>query len=98
MSYKTRYICLSFILSCVLMLNLQSVFAQDFSALDGIVEKTKKNFGGKMAMMVWKDTVVYKKLVGEDVSLNTQIPIGCASAWLTAALAMTFVEQGKMDL
>ena len=51
-----------------------------------------------MAVMVWKDTLVYKKLVGEDMSLNTQVPIGCESAWLTAALTMTFVDQGKLDL
>jgi CubicO group peptidase (beta-lactamase class C family) len=74
------------------------LFAQNFSGLDAIVEAQKKNFGGKLAVMVWKDTVVYKKLVGEDMALNTQMPIGCASAWLTAALTMTFVEQGKLDL
>ena len=98
MSYKTRYICLSFISMCIMMLNLQTVLAQDLSGLDGVIEKQKKNFGGKMAVMVWKDTIVYKKLVGEDMNLNTQVPIGCASAWLTAALTMTFVEQGKLDL
>ena len=98
MSYKTRYVCLSFIFTCFVMLNLQMGFAQDFSGVDVIVEKQKKNFGGKLAVMVWKDTIVYKKLVGEDMSLNTQVPIGCESAWLTAALTMTFVEQGKLDL
>jgi CubicO group peptidase (beta-lactamase class C family) len=98
MSYKTRYICLSFIFACIMMLNLRTVHAQNLSGLDNLVEKQKKNFGGKMAVMVWKDTIVYKKLVGEDMSVNTQVPIGCASAWLTAALTMTFVEQGKLDL
>src|SRR5690242_1987352 len=85
MSYKTRYICLSFIFVCIMMLNFQRTHAQTFGSLDALVEKQKKNYGGKMAVMVWKDTIVYKKLVGEDMSLNTQVPIGCASAWLTAA-------------
>jgi CubicO group peptidase (beta-lactamase class C family) len=98
MSYKTRYVCLSFIFSCCMMLNLQTVFSQDLSGVNGLIEQQKKNFGGKMAVMVWKDTLVYKKLVGEDMTLNTQVPIGCESAWLTAALTMTFVEQGKLDL
>ena len=62
------------------------------------MEQQKKNFGGKLAVMVWKDTILYNKIVGEELSLNTQLPIGCASAWLTAALTMTFVEQGKLDL
>ena len=98
MSYKTRYVCLSFIFASLMVLNLQTVFSQDLSGVDGLIEKQKKNFGGKMAVMVWKDTLVYKKLVGEDMSLNTQVPIGCESAWLTAALTMTFVDQGKLDL
>jgi CubicO group peptidase (beta-lactamase class C family) len=80
------------------MLDFQIAHAQSLSGVDAIVEKGKKNFGGKMAVMVWKDTIVYKKMVGEDMSLNTQVPIGCASAWLTAALTMTFVEQGKLNL
>ena len=98
MSYKTRYVCLSFIFACAIMLDFQMAHAQNLSGVDGIVEKEKKNFGGKLAVMVWKDTIVYKKMVGEDMSLNTQVPIGCASAWLTAALTMTFVEQGKLNL
>ena len=98
MSYKTRYACLSFITVMVMMLNLQALHAQRLSSLDGMLEQRKKQFGGKIAMVVWKDTIVYKKFIGEDMTLNTQLPIGCASAWLTAALAMTFVEQGKIDL
>ena len=98
MSYKTRYLCLSFITICVMVLNFQLLNAQPLSSIDGLIEQRKKQFGGKMAVMVWKDTIVYKKFVGEDITLNTQMPIGCTSAWLTAALAMTFVEQGKIDL
>lgn len=98
MSYKTRYVCLSFITICVMMLNFQVIHAQRLSSIDGMLEQRKKQFGGKMAVMVWKDTIVYKKFVGEDITLNTQMPIGCTSAWLTAALAMTFVDQGKIDL
>ncbi|MBL7699743.1 MAG: beta-lactamase family protein [Chitinophagaceae bacterium] len=98
MSSKSRSICLSFILWSVVMLNFQPSWSQNFSSLDAVVEQSKKPFGGKLAVLVWKDTIKYQKIVGEDMSLNTQLPIGCASAWLTAALAMTFVEQGKLDL
>lgn len=98
MSPKTRSICLSFILPGLLVLNFQPVKSQNLSSLDAVVEQQKKPFGGKLAVMVWKDTILYQKVVGEDMALNTQLPIGCASAWLTAALTMTFVEQGKLDL
>lgn len=98
MSRKLRYACLSFILSASFVLNFQPLKSQDFSSLDKLVEQQKKNFSGQLAVMVWKDTILYQKMVGEEMSLNTQLPIGCASAWLTAALTMTFVEQGKLDL
>lgn len=98
MSPKARYACLSFIFLGCLMLNYHALKAQNFASLDAVIEKQKKPFGGKMAVMLWKDTIVYKKLVGEDMSLNTQLPVGCASAWFTAALTMTFVEQGKISL
>ena len=58
MSYKTRYACLSFICACAIMLDFQIAHAQSLSGVDAIVEKGKKNFGGKMSVMVWKDTIV----------------------------------------
>lgn len=51
-----------------------------------------------MAVLVWKDTMLYQKYVGEDFNVNTQLPAGCMSAWFTAALTMTFVDQGKLSL
>lgn len=98
MSSNSRFICLSFIFSCLLMLNFQFLKSQNLSSLDAVVEQQKKNFGGKLAVLVWKDTILYNKIIGEEMSLNAQAPIGCTSAWLTAALTMTFVDQGKLDL
>lgn len=98
MSYKLHHICLKFIFAALLMLILQPSKGQDFSSVDALVDQRKNHFGGKMVVMVWKDTILYKKVVGEDMTINTQGPIGCASSWLTAALVMTFVEQGKITL
>lgn len=97
MSYKSANSCLKFIFSACVMLLLQTTKGQDFSALDATIEQKKNLFGGQMAVMVWKDTMVFQKLTG-DLTLNTQGSVGCASAWFTAALAMTFVEQGKISL
>lgn len=80
------------------MLLLQRASAQNFNGVEQVVEKRKEHFGGKMAVMVWHDTVVFKKATGEDFTVTTQGPIGCGSVWLTAALTMTFVEQGKLSL
>ncbi len=98
MSYKPRSICLKFIPALVFLLFFQVVRSQSFSALDELIEQQKSQFGGKLAVMVWKDSLLYQKQTGEDFTVNTQLPAGCASAWFTAALVMTFVEQGKITL
>ena len=38
--------------------------------------------------------IVYKKEAG-DFNVKTQQPLGAASQWLTTALVMTFVQEGK---
>lgn len=98
LSYKTRSNCLKFISVAVFMLFFQVLKSQDFSNLDAVMDQRKSVFGGKMAIVVWKDTTLFAKAVGEDMTVNTQMPIGCASAWMAAALVMTFVDQGKISL
>lgn len=98
LSYKRCSNCLKFILLTVFVLFFQVLKAQDFTGLDATLEQHKKIFGGKMAIVVWKDTTLYAKAVGEDMTVNTQVPVGCASAWMAAALVMTFVDQGKISL
>ena len=98
MSYKGYVFCLKFTFLAPLMLMFQLLSAQDFSGLEKIMEQRKSQFGGNMAVAVWKDTLLFHKATGEEFNLNTQLPVGCASAWFTAALTMTFVEQGKLDL
>lgn len=80
------------------MLLLQTGSAQNFSDLDALAEQRKKEFAGQqMSIMVWKDTILFQKVTG-DMTINTQVPIGCASAWVTAAVVMSFVDQGKISL
>lgn len=98
MSYKLKYFCRIFIFFTPLMLLLQVLRAQDFSGVKKIMEQRKSQFGGNMAVAVWRDTLLFHQSTGEEFNLNTQLPVGCASAWFTAALTMTFVEQGKLDL
>ncbi|MBC7905069.1 MAG: beta-lactamase family protein [Gemmatimonadaceae bacterium] len=50
-------------------------------------------------MQVYKDgKPVYTKQTNKEFTLKTQAPIGSASSWLTAALVMTFVKEGKISL
>jgi CubicO group peptidase (beta-lactamase class C family) len=55
--------------------------------------------GNDLVMMIWKkdDTLVYKKEMGIFNS-KTSAPIASCSKWLTAALVMQFVDEGKLSL
>jgi len=72
---------------------------QNFPELDDIITQKQKLLGKDFVVMLWKkdDTLVYKKELG-DFNSKTQAPIASCSKWLTAALVMTFVDEGKLSL
>jgi len=75
-----------------------AVFSQtDLSSIDRELESRKKELGENFVMMVWKDTLVYKKEAGQ-FNFKTLAPLGSSSKWLTAALVMVFVDEGKLSL
>jgi CubicO group peptidase (beta-lactamase class C family) len=98
MSYKVSLTCLKSSLLAAFMLFLQPVSAQyNFQALDQEWLAKQKLLGKDAVIMLWKDTLIYKKEVG-DFNAKTVAPIGSASKWLTAALVMQFVDEGKLSL
>ena len=100
MSYKNKVTCLQFSLIPLSLLFCLSVFAQsDFSAVDQLFKQNQKALGNNFVALVWKDgKILYQKQGGEDFSPKTQASIGSAGNWLTAALVMTFVDEGKLSL
>jgi len=72
---------------------------QQFPRLDDILTQKQKLLGKDFVVMLWKkdDTLVYKKELG-DFNSKTQAPIASCSKWLTAALVMTFVDEGRLSL
>jgi CubicO group peptidase (beta-lactamase class C family) len=74
-------------------------FAQfNFAELDQELQAQQKLLGNNVVAMVWKgDSLVFKKEMGEFNS-KTQAPIASCSKWLTAALVMQFVDEGKISL
>jgi len=99
MSFKVKDFCLKIsLLICFLQL-FQGGYAQyDFSSVDNFLKANQKALGNNLVVMVYKDgKVVYKKELG-DFDAKTQAPIASCSKWLTAALVMTFVDEGKMKL
>jgi CubicO group peptidase (beta-lactamase class C family) len=81
------------------LLIFQPGFGQyDFSSVDQLLQRNLKQLGGNVVAMVYKDgKIVYQKEFGE-FNAKTQAPVASCSKWLTAALVMTFVDQGKLDL
>ncbi len=87
-------------LGLIFLLIFQFTFAQyDFSAVDGRLEAEKKQLEGHVVALIYKDgKLIYQKAIGTDFNAKSQVPIASASQWLTAALVMTFVDQGKLKL
>jgi len=99
MSYKRKAFCLKCSCLTLILLFFQPAFAQyDLSRLDQVIEQQKTVLGKDLVAMIYKnDSLIYKKEVGEFNS-STQAPIASCSKWLTAALVMIFVDEGKVSL
>ena len=81
------------------LLLLQPVSAQyNWTELENELKDKQKLLGTDAVTMIWKgDSLIYKKEMGKFDS-KTQAPIASCSKWLTAALVMQFVDEGKISL
>lgn len=78
---------------------LQASFSQyHFSEVTRQLEDHKKKLGGNICAMIWKDgKMLYQEQIG-NMAADKVIPIASCSKWLSAALVMTFVDDGKLSL
>ena len=106
MSYKIKFICLKFSTLFILLLLFQNVSAQKkikelgisrFEEFDAILKGQQKALGNNVVAMIWTDTLVYQRELG-DFTSTTQAPIASCSKWLTTALVMQFIDEGKLTL
>jgi len=83
----------------VSMLFFQLSFSQyDFKEVDNLMATAQKDISKNAVVIVCKDgNIIYKKEIG-DMKLNEQVPIASCSKWLTAALVMTLIDEGKISL
>jgi CubicO group peptidase (beta-lactamase class C family) len=78
--------------------NPKEIGIDTYSDLDNSINRYSKAFGNDLVALLWTaDTVVYKRELGAFDS-KTVVPIAAASNWLTAALVLKMVEQGKISL
>ena len=85
--------------TCCLLSFIQSAISQyNFREADKLLEQNRSKLGGNINAMVWKDgKLIYQKQIG-DMTTSKIIPIASCSKWLSAALVMTFVDEGKLSL
>jgi CubicO group peptidase (beta-lactamase class C family) len=99
MSLKNNHICLNCSILSVFLLFFQLSFSQsDFTQADALLQKNQKLLGNGVVALIYKDgKIIHSKELGE-FNAKTQAPIASCSKWLTAALVMIFVDEGKLDL
>lgn len=90
----TRLLLVAFVFSNFYVANAQF----DTAALSSNLNRSKEKLGKNVVCLVYKGgKIIYKKESG-DFNAKTQQSIGATSQWLTAALVMTFVQEGKLSL
>lgn len=81
------------------MLFLQSTSAQtDFSELSAIIKRNEKTLGKEYVVVVQKAGKNIFLKESEEFKLKTPAPIASCSKWLTSALVMILVDEGKISL
>jgi CubicO group peptidase (beta-lactamase class C family) len=108
MSYSARFNCLRFSLLATLLLFCLFAGAQRkpevpvdhrFDPLDQLFKQNQKELGNDYVALVWKDgKLLYQKQGSDDFTPKMEAPLVRDADWMTAALVMTFVDEGKISL
>ncbi|HYE55859.1 MAG TPA: serine hydrolase domain-containing protein [Chitinophagaceae bacterium] len=76
-----------------------ALYAQvDTAAISDKLNKSTKQIGKDIVCLIQKDGKIIYKKENPDFTAKTQQGIGASSQWLTAALVMVFVQEGKLSL
>src|SRR5688572_6368615 len=98
LTQKLRRFCLkSSFLGAVLLFFQVGHTQVDTSDVLSFMKKNEKALGKNVAVVVYKDgKVVFQKSSSDYFNAKTQAPVPGISKWYTAALVMTFVDEGKI--
>jgi CubicO group peptidase (beta-lactamase class C family) len=69
----------------------------DFTNIDNILERAVPRLGGCALLLIKDEKVIYRKSFGR-FEADRVVPIASASKWLSGALIMTLVDEGKISL
>lgn len=99
MSLKTNSIRLYFSLFALGLLFFQPLAAQTgYPEIDLALKRNQQALGKDVVTLIYKSgKIVYESSMG-DMTAMSQERIASCSKWYTAALVMTFVDEGKLSL
>jgi CubicO group peptidase (beta-lactamase class C family) len=99
MTYNLQINCLKFSCIALFMLFFHAATAQAGPGdIESVFNEKQKIIGPDYVLIVAnKDTVIYQK-ASKIFTTRAQAEIGDASQWLTAALILTLVDEGKLSL
>src|SRR5687768_11537606 len=99
MSLNPARICMKVISIISFLLFFQQGFSQyNWTELNKELSAKQSLLGNNIVTLIWKgDSLVFKNESG-DFNAKTQAPVASCSKWLTAALVMQFVDEGKLKL
>ena len=99
MAYKVKLICTKVIPVLIFLQFFQLANAQyNWKPLDSMLNKNRFALGNHSVCLIWKnDSLIYQNETG-NYNENTVVPIASCSKWLTAALVMQFIDEGKLTL
>ena len=69
----------------------------DFTSVDRILERAAPRLGGCAFVLIKDGNVVYRKAFGRYAA-DRVVPVASASKWLSGALLMSLVDEGKLSL
>src|SRR5688572_2113753 len=69
----------------------------DFTTIDNILERAATQLGGCALLLIKDDKVVYRKSFGR-FGADKVVPVASASKWLSGALVMALVDEGRLSL
>jgi CubicO group peptidase (beta-lactamase class C family) len=99
MTVKIIQNCLKCSLLSFSLLFFQGTWAQgDFSGVESLIIQNAKVLGPDVVVLVHKDGKTVYQRESQAFKIKTEAPIASCSKWLTAALVMVMVEEGKLSL
>jgi serine-type D-Ala-D-Ala carboxypeptidase/endopeptidase len=69
----------------------------DFTTVDNLLQRIAPKHGGAALVLIKDGKVIYRKSFGPHAA-DKVVPVASASKWLSGALIMTLVDEGKLSL